>query len=30
MGAENEAVEAPPYAARPVEVVRMPGARFDG
>jgi FdhD protein len=29
MGAEDEAVEAPPYSARPVEVVRMPGARRE-
>src|SRR5439155_18337940 len=29
MGAENEAVEAPPYSALPVEVVRMPGGRTE-
>ena len=29
MGAENEALEAPPYSAAPVEVVRMPGGRAE-
>jgi FdhD protein len=29
MGAEHEALEAPPYSAEPVEVVRMPGAREE-
>ena len=29
MGAEHEAVEAPPYSAHPVDVVRMPGARAE-
>jgi FdhD protein len=29
MGAEKETVEAPPYSARPVDVVRMPGARTE-
>jgi FdhD protein len=29
MGAENEALEAPPYSAAPVEVVRMPGGRSE-
>ena len=29
MGADNEALEVPPYAAAPVEVVRLPGGRPD-
>src|SRR4249919_131528 len=29
MGADNKALEVPPYAAAPVEVVRMPGGRPD-
>jgi len=29
MGADNEALEAPPYSAAAVEVVRMPGGRPD-
>src|SRR5438309_2868802 len=29
MGAENEAVEAPPYSAEPVDVVRLPGGREE-
>jgi FdhD protein len=29
MGAEHEAVEAPPYSALPVDVVRMPSARAE-
>ena len=29
MGADNEALQAPPYSAAPVEVVRMPGGRAD-
>jgi FdhD protein len=29
MGADNEALEAPPYSAAPVEVVRMPGGETD-
>jgi FdhD protein len=29
MGAEHEALEARPYSAEPVEVVRMPGAREE-
>jgi len=27
MGAENEAVEAPPYSAQAVDVVRLPQGR---
>jgi len=29
MGAENEAVEAPPYAAEAVDVVRLPEGREE-
>jgi FdhD protein len=29
MGAENEAVEAPPYSAQAVDVVRLPGGRDE-
>src|ERR1051325_11489412 len=29
MGADNEAVEAPPYSASRVDVVRMPGGREE-
>jgi hypothetical protein len=29
MGAENEAVEAPPYSAQAVDVVRLPDGREE-
>src|SRR5205814_9162680 len=29
MGADNDALQAPPYSAAPVDVVRMPGGREE-